>query len=56
MAEGVAIRDGREVYVWRDFRWNNGQVWRMWDVDPGLFDQEEIEVRPMGRTSKDIRT
>lgn len=45
IAEGIARAGTMEEIVWRDFRWNNGQIWRMWLVDPERFAPDDIESR-----------
>lgn len=52
IAEGIVRVNAQEVIVWRDFRWNNGQVWRKWFVDPEKFAPEDIETKPMEKVSK----
>jgi alpha-glucuronidase len=52
IAEGVALDGDQEVIVWRDFRWNNGQVWRDWFVDPEKFAPEDIETKPIEKAAR----
>ena len=52
IAEGVVLDGDQEMIVWRDFRWNNGQVWRDWFVDPERFAPEDIETKPIKKVSK----
>ncbi|WP_197922811.1 hypothetical protein [Thiosulfatihalobacter marinus] len=44
--------NAQEVIVWRDFRWNNGQIWRDWFVDPERFAPEDIETKPIEKAAR----
>ncbi len=52
IAEGIARVNAQEVIVWRDFRWNNGQIWRDWFVDPERFAPEDIETKPIEKAAR----
>lgn len=54
IAEGVLRFLSYEQVIWREYLWNNGQVARMWFVDPGEVDELAVETRPL--TSNDCST
>lgn len=45
IVEGVVKNGTDERVVWRDFRWNTGQITRMWLVDPDDIDEREVFER-----------
>lgn len=47
IAEGISRVGTHEEIVWRDFLWNNEQIWRMWFVDPRSVTLDDIETRPL---------
>ena len=47
VAEGFLKEYSIEVILWRDYRWNNGQVSRMGFVDPNNLNGAKIEIRPI---------
>ena len=52
IAEGIACIGTQERIVWRDYRWNNGQIWRDWLVDPERFADDDIETRPIEKSAR----
>ena len=52
IAEGIVRANAQEVIVWRDFQWNNGQIWRKWFVDPESFALEDIETRSIEKVAR----
>ena len=45
--EGVLVSSDRSKIVWREYLWNNGQVARMWFIDPDEVDDLDVETRPL---------
>ena len=45
--EGFVNDGAREVHVFTDYRWNNGQVSRRWHVAPEEVDKSAVFVHPV---------
>ncbi|MCV3273222.1 hypothetical protein [Roseobacter sinensis] len=49
--EGVGYVDGARVIAWREYRWNTGEISRIWfldatDLDHRMIDIVEIATHP----------
>lgn len=55
VAEGILYNGSFEVILWRDYRWNSGQISRKWFVDPANLDEAKIIIRPLGAASGELK-
>jgi hypothetical protein len=51
--EGLIEISGETQVVWRDYRWNTGQVIRWWFMKAEETLDSEILIRPIAMKSKD---
>ncbi|MEM5469543.1 MAG: hypothetical protein ACSHWZ_17800 [Sulfitobacter sp.] len=44
--EGYLIENATETHIFTDYLWNNGEMTRLWLVDPESLTVEDIVTRP----------